>query len=71
MQGSLLAEGGTPDKLNLTLLAFRSAAAGGLSLIALGGFALLVNVFLLYTEGRPAEYAVPPVDAASAAAAGR
>ena len=42
-----------------------------LSLIALGGFALLVNVFLLYTEGRPAEYAVPSVDAASAAVAGR
>ena len=71
VQGSLLAQGGTPDQLNLTLLAFRVAAAGGLSLIALGGFALLVNVFLLYTEGRPAEYAVPSVHEASAAAAGR
>jgi len=68
VEGSLLAEGGTPDQLNLTLLAFRSAAAAGLGLVALGGFSLLVNLFLLYTEGRPAEYALPSTDAASAAA---
>jgi cytochrome c oxidase cbb3-type subunit I len=68
VEGSLLAEGGTPDQLNLTLLAVRSAAAAGLGLVALGGFSLLVNLFLLYTEGRPAEYALPSTDAASAAA---
>jgi len=67
VQGSLQAEGTPPDQLNLTLLAFRLVAAGGLGLVALGGFALLVNVFLLYTEGPPVEYSLPPAEAASAA----
>lgn len=68
VDGSLLAQGGTPGQTDLTLLAFRVAAAAGLGLVSLGGLALLVNVFLLYTEGRPAEYALPSADAASAAA---
>ena len=33
-----------------------------------GGFALLVNAFLLYTEGRPAQYALPSSEGAPAAA---
>ena len=68
VEGSILAEGGAPDPSNLMLLAFRIAAGGGLSLVALGGFALLVNVFLLYTEGRPAQYALPSSEGAPAAA---
>ena len=68
VEGSILAEGGAPDPSNLMLLAFRIAAGGGLSLVALGGFALLVNVFLLYTEGRPAQYALPSSESAPAAA---
>ena len=68
VQGSLQAQGTSPDQLDLTLLAFRLVAAGGIGLVALSGFALLVNVFLLYTEGPPVEYALPPAEAASAAA---
>ena len=67
VQGSLQAQGTSPDQLDLTLLAFRLVAAGGIGLVALSGFALLVNVFLLYTEGPPVEYALPPAEAASAA----
>ena len=54
---------------DLFVLAFQLVAAAGLGLVALGGLALLVNVFLLYTEGRPVELALPPSDAAAAAAA--
>lgn len=68
VQGSLLAQGGTPDQANPVLLAFRLIAFGGLGLAALGGLALLVDLFLLYTEGQPANYSIPAVDAASAAA---
>jgi cbb3-type cytochrome oxidase subunit 1 len=57
--GSLLAQGATPDQLNTTLLGFRLVAAGGLGLAALGGAALLVNLFLLYTAGQPLGHAIP------------
>jgi cytochrome c oxidase cbb3-type subunit I len=69
VQGSLLAEGTPADQFNLVVLAFQLVAAGGLGLVALGGFTLLVNVFLLYTEGRPVELALPSGDATAAAAA--
>jgi len=69
IQGSLLADGSPADQSNLWVLAFQLVSAAGLGLVALAGFALLVNVFLLYTEGRPVELALPPSDAAAAAAA--
>jgi cbb3-type cytochrome oxidase subunit 1 len=68
VQGSLLAEGSPADQSNLVVLALQLVAAAGLGLVALAGFALLVNVFLLYTEGRPVDLALPPGDAAAAAA---
>ena len=67
VQGSLLAQGGTPGQLDLVLLTFRLAAAAGLGLVALGGLILLVNVFVLYTEGRPAEVVLPGAEALPAA----
>jgi cbb3-type cytochrome oxidase subunit 1 len=78
-QGSLLAEGGTPDQLNATLFSFRLVAAAGMGLAALGGVALLVNLFILYTEGEPLSSPMPQpappsqgtAQGAAATAAGR
>jgi cytochrome c oxidase cbb3-type subunit I len=55
VQGSLQAQAATTQQVNDTLFPFRVVAAGGLGLVALAGLALLVNLFLLYTEGRPVE----------------
>jgi cbb3-type cytochrome oxidase subunit 1 len=71
--GSLLAQGGTQDQLNGTLLPFRLAALGGIALAALGAAIMLVSLFLLYTSGQPADYAVPETGptAASGGSAGQ
>jgi cytochrome c oxidase cbb3-type subunit 1 len=64
--GSLLRDGATPDAIEGTMRWFQGAAAAGIGLIGLGGLAVVVNLFLIYTGARRAEYAV--VDQASSAA---
>ncbi len=68
VNGSLLAQGAAADKIDATLLLFRLGAAGGLGLVALGGLAMLANLFLRYTSGHPADYGLPDPDASAAAA---
>ena len=58
-EGSLLAAGTTPEEVTAQLLVYRAAAFGGFGLVALAGLAFLVNLFLTYTSGVPAEYVVP------------
>ncbi len=65
--GSLLAQGTAPDAVGESLVIYRGAALIGLGMVALAGLAFLVNLFLMYTAGEPAEYAVPGTTAAAAA----
>ncbi|HET6379976.1 MAG TPA: cbb3-type cytochrome c oxidase subunit I [candidate division Zixibacteria bacterium] len=64
--GSLLAEGAPPEEVTATLSWFWYGAFSGLGLIALGGLAALVNLFVMYTTARRAEY-VPAGSPAAAA----
>jgi len=48
-----------PEEAAVIIRWFRAAAVGGLGLAALGAFGVVLNVFLMYTSGRPAEYALP------------
>ena len=59
VQGSLVSQAATAQQVNATVIWFRLVTAGGLGIAALGGLAMLVNLFLQYTEGRPVE--APPV----------
>jgi cbb3-type cytochrome oxidase subunit 1 len=68
-QGSLRSQGVTPDQIDGTLIWFRLVAFGGIGLAALGALALVVDLFLMYTAGRPVVYdatAEPLAPAASA-----
>ena len=58
-EGSLIAQATDPQEVAFTLLPFRAAAAAGLGLVALGGLALLGNLFLMYTSARPSDYVLP------------
>jgi cytochrome c oxidase cbb3-type subunit 1 len=58
-QGSLFTQSAPADQIDATLLPLRMAAAAGLGLWAVAGLALLGTLFLMYTSGRPASYAVP------------
>jgi cytochrome c oxidase cbb3-type subunit 1 len=73
IHGSLLAEGAPADQVTGTLMGWRWAAAGGLGLAALGGFAAVLSLFMMYTTARRAEYelidAVPADGAPSDAVA--
>lgn len=70
-QGSLLSQNASADVVNGTLVWFRLVGLAGLGLATLGAIAFLGNLFLMYTAGRPAEYAVAtPPPAASPSAAG-
>ncbi|MDP9249946.1 MAG: hypothetical protein M3O78_01070, partial [Chloroflexota bacterium] len=51
-------DGATPDAIGGTMRWFLGAAAAGIGLIGLGGLAVVVNLFLIYTSARRAEYAV-------------
>jgi cytochrome c oxidase cbb3-type subunit 1 len=69
--GSLLSQAATADEIQSTLTWFWLAGAAGLGLVALGGLASLVSLFLMYTTARRAEYAVAQESpAASGAPAG-
>lgn len=58
-EGSLLAAGTAPDDVGAALLVYRGIAFLGIGLVALAGLAFVVNLFLMYTSGDLAEYAVP------------
>jgi cytochrome c oxidase cbb3-type subunit 1 len=60
--GSLRAEGASAEEIQATLSWFLMAAGAGLGLVALGGLAALVALFVMYTTARRAEY-VPAVEA--------
>ncbi|HEX2142536.1 MAG TPA: cbb3-type cytochrome c oxidase subunit I [Candidatus Limnocylindria bacterium] len=64
--GSLVAEGAPLEEITATLQWFWYGAFAGLGLAALGGLAALVNLFVMYTTARRAEYA--PVGTPAAAA---
>ncbi len=66
-EGALLAQGTPPDQLTAELLPYRAIAFGGVGMVALAGLALVVNLFLMYTSARPADYAVPGTTTATAA----
>ena len=66
-QGSLLAAGTAAEDLNAALLPYRVLGFLGFGLVVLGSFATIANLFLMYTSGRPAEYAVPGGSATAAA----
>jgi len=68
VHGSLLQGGAAPEEIEATLFWTNAVAGSGLGLVALGGFAAAVNLFLMYTEGRRAEYTVGTAAAAPAAA---
>jgi len=57
--GGMLIERATPEEIDGVLVWFRLVATGGLGLASLGAMALVLNVFLMYTRGRPAIHAAP------------
>jgi cytochrome c oxidase cbb3-type subunit 1 len=69
VQGSLLADAAAPEEIDLFVFWFRLASGAGIGLSALAATVLALNVFLMYTSGRRAEYAVVASDAAAAPAA--
>jgi cbb3-type cytochrome oxidase subunit 1 len=69
-QGSLLGQGITPDQIDGTLLWFRFVALGGIGLVTLGALALVVDLFLMYTAGRPVAYQVTAAEPLESAGPG-
>jgi cytochrome c oxidase cbb3-type subunit I len=67
-EGSLRAAGAAPEAIGSGVMLYRSVALAGIGLVALAALAFLLNLFLMYTAGRPAEYVVP--GAAAPASAG-
>ncbi len=68
VHGSLLRDGATADQVNSLLFWFRLVLGAGLGLVALGALLAVLNVFLMYTGARRAEYAVIGEAAAAPAA---
>lgn len=64
-EGALLSQGTPPPDIASGVLGYRAVALGGFGMAALAGVALVVNVFLMYTSGRPADYTVPGQAAAA------
>jgi cytochrome c oxidase cbb3-type subunit 1 len=62
--GSLMAQGAPPDEVSGLVFWFRVVEGAGLGLSALAAAIVALNVFLMYTSGRRADYAV--LDAAVA-----
>jgi cytochrome c oxidase cbb3-type subunit I len=65
-EGSLMAQGTAPDAIGAGLIVYRGAALLGVGMVALAGLAFVLNLFLMYTAGEPAEYAVPGTATAAA-----
>lgn len=66
IEGSLRAAAAPPEEIRGTLLWPDLAVGIGLGLAALGALAFLIELFLLYTSGRRADYAIAPVATAPA-----
>jgi len=66
-EGSLLAAGTAAEEIAAALLPYRVAGFLGFGLVALGGLSTLLNLFLIYTSGEPADYTVPGQAATAAA----
>ena len=58
VHGSLLRDGATADKISGLLFWFRLVLGAGFGLVALAALLAVLNVFLMYTSARRAEYAV-------------
>jgi cytochrome c oxidase cbb3-type subunit 1 len=67
VHGSLLAQAASADEINGFVFWFRLVGGAGLGLSALAAAVLALNVFLMYTSGHRAEYAIL-ADAAAAPA---
>ena len=66
--GSLLLDGAPAEEVSGTLLWFRLALGAGIGLSALAALIAVLNVFLMYTSARRADYAVVGETAAMPAA---
>ena len=66
-EGSFRAQGTPPDAAGAALLVYHAVAFAGIGMVALAGLAMVVNLFLMYSSGEPAEYSVPGAPAAAAA----
>ena len=66
-EGALRAQGVAPDGIRDGVMAYRAAALAGFGLVALAALALLGHLFVTYTSGEPADYAVPGQTSAAAA----
>lgn len=69
VHGSMLADGTAAAEIDGTLFWFRLALGAGIGLAALAAVILALNVFLMYTSARRAEYAVVGEPAVGDAAA--
>ena len=67
--GSLVAGGAAADKIDGTLFWFRLVLGAGIGLTSLAALIVNLNVFLMYTSARPAQYVVVGEAAAAAAPA--
>jgi cytochrome c oxidase cbb3-type subunit I len=65
-EGSLIATQTPPDEVRSALMIYRAIAFGAFGLVALGGLAMLTNLFLLYTTAEPVEYVLPGQPATAA-----
>jgi cytochrome c oxidase cbb3-type subunit I len=65
-EGSLLLTQTPPDEVRTALMPYRAVAFGAFGLVALGGLAMLTNLFLLYTTAEPVEYVLPGQPATAA-----
>lgn len=66
-EGALIAQGTTPEDLDAQLVVYRAAALGAFGLVALGGLAMVIDLFLMYTSGEPIAYNTPGQPAAAGA----
>jgi cytochrome c oxidase cbb3-type subunit 1 len=66
-EGSLLAAGTAADEIDAALLPYRVLGFLGFGLVTVGSLTTVANLFLMYTSGQPAEYAVPGGPATAAA----
>jgi cytochrome c oxidase cbb3-type subunit I len=66
-EGALRAQGVAPDAIRDGVFAYRAHGFAGFGLVALAAWALLAQLFVTYTSGEPADYAVPGQPSAAAA----
>jgi cbb3-type cytochrome oxidase subunit 1 len=67
LMGAGLAQGPDAGAADASLVAFHGLALAGFGLVALGGLAMLANLFLMYTSARPVAYVAPGQPAPAAA----